>query len=787
MNASVKHGVGKTKQKERLQSKKILPVLTLGAVLLSASVTAAEEQVQFNIAPQTLSSALKEFAAKTDAQMLYASELVRDLSTKGVVGAYATGEALGLLLADTGITFKHNGDNAYILRRAAVAEDGSLSRESSSELPAMTVTATRTERDVTEVPASVTVISAEEIAQQHVIKPEDLLENVAGVDLIRQAGGLPGEITLRGLPRTFAGSTTQVLINGLPVEPIVVTNRMAWQLVAPHDIERIEIVKGPASALYGPNAAGGVINIITKRGDGKPYADISTGAGSHDAFQANVSSGGSSGPVDYWVGARRFSTDGFVAQPEPDAWGGVDLSNRGNADGNVSGRIGYNLSDDQELSAGYSYFDSDGDWLGGHPNYRWYRDGYLFDFSYRNRLTDVVDLKAKLLHADYNQHRTFDYDYWGDLGNLDVATKDWEDEQAQGAELQADFRLGASNTLTSGLSYNTGEWKFREEDVATGDMLTMSTKSRVLGVFLQDEQKVTDSLIVTVGGRYDRYKFFDDVRNGEAMPDSEDGVFNPRAGLRYKFTDNVSLYAAAGKAYLPALNILKFRVRGNEPGCRFCDNPDLKPERSTSYELGLNHTKIAGFINGRVALFNTDYTDKIDVACIATDSSGSCIQRQYQNLDAITVRGIEVGLDAAIGRHWYPFVNYTYTDAEIKESPSNPDIVGNMPVGVPKHKANIGFVYDNPALMTFRLAGRYVGTRYFDSENLPEYRTGGFSVLDAKVSKNFRLSGIVKNAQLSLAVNNILDKDYVEIVNSTTDGWEKADGRNFWVEVGAGF
>lgn len=774
MNALIRLGVGKVKQKERLRAKKILSVLTLGAVLMSGSVSAADEWIPFDIAPQNLSSALKELAVETDVQMLYASELVQNLSSRGVVGTYTKEEALRRLLDGTGITFKRSGDNTYILQR--LSDDDPLRQGSRSELPTMVVTATRTERDVREVPASVTVITAQEIEEQHAVTPEELLKNVEGVDLKVSAGGLPAEVLLRGLPSTFAGTTTQYLVNGLPVEPILISNRIAWQLVAPEDIERIEVVRGPASALYGPNAAGGVINIITKEGEGRPSASVKLGAGSHDSYSASVSAGGSVDKFRYRIGARQFKTDGFRALREPDPWGGLDLDGRDSEDKNLNARIGYSLTDDQEISLGYLYFDSEGAWLGGHPNYRWSRDGYAADLSYRNRISDRLEIKAKLLDADYTTARTFDWDYWGDLGNLALAERDREEEKARGGEIQTDIRILNNNTLTLGASYNIGELSFEAEDDTGAPTGSTSAKSSVLGFYAQDEHKFGNRVILTLGGRYDKYKFYDTVSDDVEFPDSEDNVFNPRAGIRVKVAEKTSVYASAGRAYLPALNTLKFR-RGGSSCTSWCDNPDLKPERSTSYELGMDQEDIGGFLNAKAAVFHTTYTDKIT----AISLGANFWPRQFQNIGEIEVNGLEVALNGAFGEYWYPFFNYTYTDAEITENPSEPATVGNVPAFVPKHKANVGIAYDNPAFVTARLAGRYVGSKYYTESNLPDQRADNFFVTDLKISKQFRFGGFLDRASVSFAVNNLFDEEYSEYI------YEVADERNYWVEIAAGF
>ena len=174
----------------------------------------------------------------------------------------------------------------FFLSSFAVAEEKTAEGEKKGgiKLEEVVVTATKTERKVTEVPASVTVITAEEIEAMQVTKTEDILRNIEGVD-VRGFGGInPGEVTIRGIRGSFTGATTQILVNGLPIEPIQLNSRFSWNLISPDDIERIEIVRGPTSALYGPNAVGGVINIITKKGKGKPSVNVDTGYGSHNAY-----------------------------------------------------------------------------------------------------------------------------------------------------------------------------------------------------------------------------------------------------------------------------------------------------------------------------------------------------------------------------------------------------------------------------------------------------------------------------------------------------------------------
>lgn len=735
-------------------------IATVLILAFHAGAVLAGPMARIDIPAQPLSSGLRALATQAGIQLVFTPETVGAAKSPAIHGEMSVEDALRQLLAGSGLEFRQDGERSFVVVRSARAQP--------TTLPEMVVTATRTEKSIYEVPASVTVIGKKEIANMRVQKTEDLLRNVAGVDFRSPGGAFSATVNLRGLPDTFAGGTTLILVDGLAVEPVMLINRrFAWAMVSPDDIERIEIVRGPASALYGSSAAGGVINLITKRGEGKPSASVIAGYGSHNAHSLGASAGGSLGALDIRLNASRFETDGYKAYPTagPAWWGQVDLAGRDYTDEKVGVTARYRLGDNQELSLGFRHFRKEGAWLGGHPNHWNDTQGDVTTLGYRHRIGDRLNLKASLIHSDFDTRNTFD-NYAG-TGSLALTSQGTEGEKAWQGELQADVRLGDANTLTAGLTHGTGELNFVSANAAGVTTYSAATKSRTRGYYLQDEHRFGDKLILTVGGRYDTFEYYDDVRNGVAYANSSDTAFNPRAGLRYNPTQDTSYYISAGTAFLPAPNTLKYRSGGI-----WLNNPGLKSEESVTYETGADWN-IAG-AKTKAALFHTRYKNKISSIRIGG-------KLQFQNLGEVTVKGAELGVETTLAKHWRPFANYTYTDSEITKNPSNPAWEGNTPAFTPKNKFNAGFVYDNPSRFTVRVAGRYVDERYRDDANTAAKRAGGFFVADAKISKRLPFGGALDHLDISLAVNNFLDRKYSEF------WYEEADGRNCWLELAAKF
>ena len=649
------------------------------------------------------------------------------------------------------------------------------------------VTATRTERREDEVPASVTVIEAADIARRSVESPEALLKNEAGVDLAILAGGTVDRIVLRGIPEGFSGNTTQYLLNGMPVDPLQISgNRTIWKLISASDIERMEVVRGPASSLYGANAMGGVINIITKRGAGDPFMRVDLEAGSHGGRALGLQGGGSVGDLDLRVSARARHSDGYRPTPES-SWGGLDydLAGRESESRGFNGSLSYWPTETQEFAIAFYRYRQEDDWLGGHPNQRSDSDGVCSDVVYRNELSDTARLSFKLLTMESTSDVYVDNSYEDIPEDPLVLVDVYEDrESSTSAEFQLDLEPLRNHTLVLGASLSSGTWESegrqRYDDYPLWSAYSKSSESRLLALFVQDEIALGRRLRLTVGGRYDRYRFEEIKVEKRERPDAKESVFTPRAGLRYRLNETYSLYASAGKGYIPANPGLIYRS-----GSRWLDNEDLEAERSTSWEVGLNFTGWGGALDGSLALYRTDYKNRITPVYVTADGQlctlFPCFS-QYRNVATIRAEGAELILNGRIGEHWRPFFNYTLSAAEIRENAAAPETEGNTPASTPRHKLNLGMTYTGAGSFGARVAGRYVSTRYWSESNDDRTRLDNFFAVDAKLTQRFRLGGGKRpEMELSLAVNNLFDQTYSE--------WrgELADGRNWWLGIAASF
>ncbi len=178
-----------------------------------------------------------------------------------------------------------------------------------SKLPEIVVTATKTETPASELASSITIIDAEEIARSHKNSVVDLIKDETGIAIVQQGG--PGKLS-NFFIRGANSNHTLVLIDGVEMnDPSSPNNAYDLSMLQTNNIERIEIVRGPQSTLYGTDAMAGVINIITRTGAGSPGVSLLTEAGSNKHFRGNLSASGKYKAMNYSAGFSRIYTDGI--------------------------------------------------------------------------------------------------------------------------------------------------------------------------------------------------------------------------------------------------------------------------------------------------------------------------------------------------------------------------------------------------------------------------------------------------------------------------------------------
>ena len=228
------------------------------------------------------------------------------------------------------------------------SESTTVAQASGPSLPETVVTATRVAQPLTDVLADVTLIDREQIEQSGAVSVSDLLQRQPGLELARNGGpGTATSLFMRGGENRF----TAVYIDGVRVDTQSGSGGAPWEAISLGQIERIEIVRGPAAAVYGSDAIAGVVQIFTKKGDGPFTPYVGAGLGNHGTKKLEAGFSGKSGAIDYALGAARDISHGFDSRP------GTNPDRDGYRNSSFSGRLGFQLNDAHRLEASGTYAD----------------------------------------------------------------------------------------------------------------------------------------------------------------------------------------------------------------------------------------------------------------------------------------------------------------------------------------------------------------------------------------------------------------------------------------------
>lgn len=751
----------------------------ISGLLVSQGAQAVE------IAAGDLDAALHGLAGQTGIQVLFDANELKGVRTAGAHGAGTPEQALKQLLEGTGYRFHMTGANSFVVQHQ---KEVLAARGRSELLPEVVVTATKTESRVDEVPTHVTVITAEQIRQQDAKDLSDVLRKEAGIDIVRSTPSGVATVSIRG-----GNSGTQrsvILIDGQPADflPTGTGGKTAVQLVDPNNVERIEIVRGAGSALYGAGAMGGVVNIITKQGKpDNPQTNVSAGYDGQHTKSLGLSTNGGSQDLSYQFNAKWTDSDGYKPSPDP-----VPMTVRHSLQGvswrdsSVGGRVGYWLTDRNEIDLTLNHLNSRNN-IYGRPNTWTDVKNTVYGLESRNWISDDYLLTANLSYRNHKSDNDFD-SYFVFTGFQDPAKTDILREKANRlvTEIKNQLDINPSNRLLFGVLYGKDDVDLKYWAAPAGtqkDSRTGTVKN--IGLYLQDEIKASDKFFVTLGARKDSFDYNLQYTNYTTTPvtarevNTQWDAFNPRAALRYNLTEATNLRGSAGKGFRAPDT---WALMGGQLIPTVMDqrpNPDLNAEKSVNYDVGVDQ-KFGSSLNVSLTAYRSTIKDAIATTVFSDPTAGTVVQ--WKNIGEVQNNGVELELKNHLGDEWLLYANYTHNVSKVTQSAGAianlPDTGKKMNLS-PANKLAAGVAYTLPKQFTARLDGRYTGEQYQlnDMQNTPDNLLPSYFVADVKVTWNLPMD---KNgAELSAGVRNLFDKKY-----ATASVGEFAEPRTVFIQLG---
>ncbi|WP_321417660.1 TonB-dependent receptor [uncultured Desulfobacter sp.] len=549
------------------------------------------------------------------------------------------------------------------------------------------VTATMSEKTLEEAPGSVQVITDLEIEEMGATCVNEVLEQATGL-MVSEASGRAKTANIRGT----GTKRSLVLIDGRRLAAGY-KNFTSTDQIPVTMIQRIEIVRGPSSAIYGSDTIGGVVNIITKKAPDKSSGEVTIRYKSHldkdsDAGMGSALVGSTLGKTSFILSGSTQNIGGWDDDgASPDDGDDKDLNS-------AAGRVSYALTDASNLSAGFEYFDLERQgerFYQGQSRERNAQDQRLNYFlAYNNQITDDGNLLVRAYRSEHENKMQFS-------PTAPVTNEEDAERWLNQVEARYTGPIMGNHLLSIGAEFRQ---EGREDSTGADNDLDNTS------VFIQDEFELFSSLYFTAGLRYDDHSEFG-------------GQFSPKASLVYGIFDDLRLKASIGKGFrAPSISELFVTSYRNKAKYVYSPNPDLDPEESFSYEIGIEGEK--GPFSGGVTAFINDIDNMIDAQLIGTTGSGNnkTTYYQYQNIDEARTQGIEARADIELTRHLSTGASVTWLDTENKET-------GEELAGTSDIKAVFRLTYYHPDYK-FRAATRikYIGDQHeLDGEDKNEYVT----------------------------------------------------------------
>ena len=622
--------------------------------------------------------------------------------------------------------------------------------EAPISLPPVVVSATSTEHSLRDAPATVTVITGKELEQRPVQDLADALRDTPGVTISGIGLNRRG-ISIRGMPAEH----TLILMDGKRVNTAgsAIAHAdydLSW--VPAEAIDRIEVVRGPMSSLYGSEALGGVVNVITRRATGVWHGSVSAKGGllqgpGGDMHQLGAYAGGPLVPGRLGLSVYGEAR-GRQATPSPTDARLTELERRDAKTGRAT--LTWTPDDAQRIDLTYGY--------GIDERSHTIQSGGTVSSIYTS--TDEVERQHFALshQGDWSWGRSSLRAYRSRL--------DRENQRSQG-QLATPQRL--TDDILDGhvslpvLSWNLvtlgGEW--RRERLQDSTVNRQGDAEAIhKALFLQDEITLDPDWSVVVGNRADHHENYG-------------WQHSPRVYLVHHWSDALTLKGGVGKGFkAPTLKQLSPGYRASAAAGRFTvvGNPDLRPETNTSYELGADYQG-KGW-SARATLFQNDLKDLVQTRCVRLCGLRGREIRTYENIDEARIRGVELGGGIDLPADLRLDANYTFLDNENRGT-------GQELAERPRHRANLTLGWTLADGFVAHLRGEYVGRQTVYPSATASARLPAYTVLSLDVSQRLTDGVTLRGGIQNLTDQRLSDKSplftYAE------------EGRLVWVGLNYGF
>lgn len=768
--------------------------VAFSSALAPASYAFAQITASYAIPAGSLDSGLLKFGTVSGVQVLYNSSITRGLRTSGVRGNLAPQAALAKLLVGTGLSFRFTGPAKVTISGqadvgSAVAAVGATalapieiqgSKESAwgpvnGIVATRSASGTKTDTPLVETPQSISVVSAKQLQDQAVRNVGQALRYSPGV-VAEEYGGTDSRID-RYMVRGFAN--TYPYLDGLSTNTYYT---LLSPKLEPYGLERVEVLSGPASSLYGANTPGGLVDAISKRPTDTPLHELQLqvgdpkGASTAFDFSGPVTQDGSllyrmtgiaraaDTQVDHVDTKNYYIAPAFTWKPDEDTTF-TFLSNFQRSD---DGFLAQNLPALGTLY-GASFGKIPTDLFIGERNFNDVtRSSQSLGYAFEHHFDDVWTVRQNLRYSNMDTNvqmigtagfipGTTQLNRWtlgadANLHNFGVDT-----------QAEAKFDTGPlDHTLLFGIDYTSSHshWYERDGSAAPLDVLNpvygqpftvpavdFATEDRLkqTGIYAQD-QVAFDNWRISGGLRYDWASTSDTdlVSAGNPTVKNDDQKLTGRIGVLYLFDNGIAPYASYSTSFQPT------------PGLNSTTGDALKPTTGKQYEIGVKYQPPGSNSYMTVAAYNIDQND------VTTSNPGPPVTQTQTGAERM--RGIELSGVADLDNGLKLIANYSYNDGEITKD-GDSSVLGNRPKDVPQNMASLWLdkTIESGAAegLGFGAGGRYVGSRYGDNANT--LKIPDTFLVDASVHYDY------KDWRFALNATNLFDKKYVATCDSDTN------------------